>query len=227
MRIVVFGDIHMSPGGIRNIPDAETADLIILNGDLTNFGTRKDAKKVLDAIFAVNLSVLAQIGNLDNFEINDYLDEINLNLNGKARLFKGAVCLLGIGGSNRTPFKTPSEFSEEQLADLGEQAYRQGVECIAQAAHMANIPIPMILIAHTPPFGTRLDMLTDGRHVGSTAIRAFIEKYQPDLCITGHIHEGKGIDAIGRTKIINPGMFRQGGWVDIHINTSYIEAELR
>ena len=70
-------------------------------------------------------------------------------------------------------------------------------------------------------------MLTDGRHVGSTAIRAFIEKYQPDLCITGHIHEGKGIDAIGRTKIINPGMFRQGGWVDIHINTSYIEAELR
>ena len=217
----------MSPEGIRNIPDAETADLIILNGDLTNFGTRKDAKKVLDAIFAVNPSVLAQIGNLDNFEINGYLDEINLNLNGKARLFKGAVCLLGIGGSNRTPFKTPSEFSEEQLADLGEQAYRQGVECLAQAAHMANIRIPVILIAHTPPFGTRLDMLTDGRHVGSTAIRAFIEKYQPDLCITGHIHEGKGIDAIGRTKIINPGMFRQGGWVDIHINTSNIEAELR
>jgi hypothetical protein len=32
------------------------------------------------------------------------------------------------------------------------------------------------------------------------------EKYQPDLCRAGHIHEGKGVNTIGRTTIINPGM---------------------
>lgn len=227
MRIIAFGDIHMSSGEIRNIPDAQAADLIILNGDLTNFGTRKDAKKVLDEILAVNLNVLAQIGNLDKYEINEYLDELDMNLHAQARLFKGVLCLIGIGGSNITPFRTPSEFPEEQLAALGEQAFRQGMEFKALAEPLHNIRIPTLLVCHTSPYGTRLDRLKNGRHAGSTAVRALIEKHQPDLCIAGHIHEGKGVDTIGRTTIINPGMFRQGGWVDIHINTSHIEAELR
>jgi Icc-related predicted phosphoesterase len=227
LRIIVFGDIHMSTEEIRNIPDAHTADLIILNGDLTNFGTRKDAQKVLDAIQAVNPNVLAQIGNLDRYEINGYLDELDINLHGRARFFKEVLCLIGIGGSNITPFGTPSEFPEEQLAVIGNQAFSQGLEYQAQAESLHGARIPMLLLSHTPPYGTRIDRLRNGRHVGSTAVRELIEQYQPDLCVSGHIHEGKGTDTIGRTTIINPGMFRQGGWVDIHIHTSQIKAELR
>ncbi len=227
MRIVAFGDIHMSSGEIRNIPGIETADLIILNGDLTNYGTRHDAKRILNEILSVNLSVLALIGNLDNFEINDYLDELDLNLHGQARLFQEKVCLIGIGGSNITPFRTPTEFSEDELATIGEQAYSQGLEFKMLSESLHNSRIPVILVSHAPPHGTLLDRLRNGRHVGSRAIRTIIEKHQPDLCIAGHIHEGKGVDTIGRTTVINPGMFRQGGWIDIRINTSYIEATLQ
>ena len=227
MRIIAFGDIHMSSGEIRKIPGVETADLIILNGDLTNYGTRHDAKKILNEILSVNLSVFALIGNLDNYEINGYLDELNLNLHGQARLFQGKVCFVGIGGSNITPFRTPTEFSEEELASIGEQAYNQGLEFKTLAEALDHSRIPVILVTHAPPHGTRLDRLRNGRHVGSRAIRAFIEKHQPDLCIAGHIHEGKGVDTIGRTTVINPGMFRQGGWIDIRINKSHIEAELK
>jgi Icc-related predicted phosphoesterase len=63
--------------------------------------------------------------------------------------------------------------------------------------------------------------------VGSKAIRAIIEKYQPDLCITGHIHESKGIDSIFGTPIYNHGMLRQGGWVTIDIKQSQLEITLQ
>lgn len=218
----------MSSSEIRNIPGIDTADLLILNGDLTNYGSRHDAKKILNEILSVNLSVFALLGNLDNYEINGYLEELNLNLPGQSRLFQGKVCIIGIGGSNITPFRTPTEFSEEELSAIGEQAYCQDLEFKNLAESLHNSPIPVILVTHAPPpHGTRLDRLRDDRHVGSRAIRAFIEKYQPELCIAGHIHEGKGADSIGRTTVINPGMFRQGGWIDIRINKSLIDATLQ
>ena len=42
-------------------------------------------------------------------------------------------------------------------------------------------------------------------HVGSKSVRSFIERTQPLICFTGHIHEGIGVDTIGITKVINPG----------------------
>ena len=47
--------------------------------------------------------------------------------------------------------------------------------------------------------------------VGSTAVRAAIEKTQPLLGLHGHIHEGRGAIRIGKTLCINPGsMYEQG-----------------
>jgi Icc-related predicted phosphoesterase len=40
---------------------------------------------------------------------------------------------------------------------------------------------------------------------GSTAVKSFIEKVQPMLCLHGHIHESPGHVRIGRTLAINAG----------------------
>jgi Icc-related predicted phosphoesterase len=46
---------------------------------------------------------------------------------------------------------------------------------------------------HTPPYDTVLDMLSPfaggGPHIGSKAVRAFIEKNKPYMTLHGHIHE--------------------------------------
>jgi len=61
-----------------------------------------------------------------------------------------------------------------------------------------------VLATHTPPYGTSVDELPDGRHAGSRAIREFIEREQPRLCVCGHIHEGGGREHIlGRTRVVN------------------------
>jgi len=88
----------MATRGLRNIPGIVKAARVLANGDLTNFGDRTETKSVLNEIMGVNLSIFALIGNLDNDEINTYLDELDLNLHGQARLFQDEVCSLGIGG---------------------------------------------------------------------------------------------------------------------------------
>ena len=67
-----------------------------------------------------------------------------------------------------------------------------------------------IYLMHSPPFGTRLDLIQGGKHAGSRSVTGFIERNQPHLTLHGHIHEspelsGAYFDRIGETLCINPG----------------------
>lgn len=226
MQIIAFGDIHMATAAVAGIPGIKEADLVLLNGDLTNYGGAAEARKVLDDIMRINPKVLAQFGNLDKVEVNEYLEKLAINLHGQARLVQGEVCLIGVGGSNFTPFHTPSEMAEKELLQIADQACRQGLDYISLAQPLHKRKIPQILLSHVPPFNTGVDILHNGRHVGSKAIRTIIEQYQPELCITGHIHEAKGYDMIGRTPVYNHGMLRQGGWIHIELKQSQLTITL-
>jgi Icc-related predicted phosphoesterase len=80
-----------------------------------------------------------------------------------------------------------------------------------------------IYVLHSPPRDTRCDLIGARLHVGSRAIRAFIESRQPPLVLSGHIHESPRVsgawrDTIGRTVVVNPGQFGTvrlcGAWFD-------------
>lgn len=69
-------------------------------------------------------------------------------------------------------------------------------------------PQRTIFVTHAPPHDTKLDMVNrymKTKHVGSVAVRKFIEKYQPFATLHGHIHESQGSEKIGKTICINPG----------------------
>ena len=215
MRIIAFGDIHMDHRQLAAIPDLAAADLILITGDLTNFGGRTEAQEVITACRAFNPALLALAGNLDRPEVSRYLQSEAISLHGHGVLLDN-LGIFGVGGSNPTPFKTPTEFSENEIARL----LAAGFAATATARRR-------ILVCHAPPFGTVADRLRDNSHVGSRAIRTFIEEQQPDLCLAGHIHEATGIDRIGRTTIINPGMLRLGGWIDIEFDGDTLHAELK
>ena len=78
------------------------------------------------------------------------------------------------------------------------------------AAEGLNPDLPWVLVTHQPPRETIADRVHGGAHVGSRAVRAFIERHRPAVCFTGHIHEGRGVDSIGPTKVVNPGPARGG-----------------
>ena len=211
---------------VGRIPGAGSADLLIACGDLTNYGRKPEAKRVLDELLSVNRNLLAVIGNLDHPEINDYLEDLGLNLHRQARLLDRKLCLVGAGGSNPTPFGTPAEYPESELTAILRDGWRQGREFLDLAGVRAQTAPPVILVSHAPPYGTRLDRLRSGKHVGSRAVRDFIEEHQPAICLCGHIHEARGEDRLGHTHILNPGMLQSGGWVEITYLQSILQATL-
>ena len=80
-----------------------------------------------------------------------------------------------------------------------------------------------VYVLHSPPLDTACDVIATRQHVGSRAIRAFIEERQPRLVLSGHIHEsprvsGSWRDLLGRTPVVNPGQFGSpqlcGAWFD-------------
>ena len=202
MKIMAFGDIHEYLHTLATLEaPLRQADLLLVTGDLTRWRGPETAAKVLDALTLYNAHILAQVGNTDSWETNHYLGRLGINLHGQGYRF-GALGICGVGGSNATPFSSPTEFSEAEIA-----AYLMaGYEMIKDAPRK-------LLIAHCPPYRTAIDRLYSGDHVGSTSVRQFIEAYQPDICISGHIHESPGEDWIGKTLVLNPGMLAQGGYV--------------
>ena len=83
---------------------------------------------------------------------------------------------------------------------------------------------PETLVCHQPPYNTQNDLAQGKIHVGSKAVRAIIEKRQPLICFTGHIHEGTGIDTIGKTKIVNPGPLSEGKYAYAEVTIDRIQA---
>lgn len=127
----------------------------------------------------------------------------------------GGWQMLSFGPSTPTPWHTPRELSEEQIA----AALRQG------AARLDD-PSRAIFNIHCPPADTHLDqapkldadlrpvvdasgMQTVG--VGSSAVREFIEELQPVIGLHGHVHESPGATKLGRTVCLNPGSDYQDG----------------
>lgn len=209
MYWIAIGDVHESTSMLERIPGLEEAEGLIVSGDLTNRGGTPEAQQMYEALTRRNPRLLAQIGNMDTQAVHGYLvdRDANLHLN-VVELFPGLlgrrIGAFGVGFSTPTPFGTPSEVSDRQL-----DAWIHEVHAKARDFD------ELVAVIHTPPMNTRVDRLTSGGHVGSAAVRTFIEEAQPALCICGHIHEAVAEDRIGRTKIINPGMLAQGGYVRI------------
>lgn len=129
------------------------------------------------------------------------------------------VCFVGYGLSNapEEPYSLSrlkkAKINKEQYQRL-KRAYKKIQDKLRNAYLKRDKKLPVIFLTHNIPYNTKLDIVENKdsyaykKHLGSTIARSFCKKYQPLLCIGGHIHEGKGRDKIGKTIVINPGFGR-------------------
>jgi hypothetical protein len=189
MKILIFSDIH---GDLRSLERvlAQPADIYIAAGDLSTFGQGLERCGELFRPFGERLWVLP--GNHESHEeTRAFCERYGLvDFHRRVRAL-GATRWAGLGYSNPTPFDTPGEYSEEEIA-----AALAGFE----SAH------PSHLVVHFPPHGTRLDQVAPGLHAGSRVLRTWVERMQPEYLFCGHIHECAGQnDRLGATQCFNVG----------------------
>ena len=213
---VAVGDIHDEPARIAEIPELSQADGIIVTGDLTITGGVKQAEQVMNVLRAHNTTGWAQIGNMDRPEVDQWLSEMGWNLHGMTRALTPDTAIFGVGASTFTPFGTPSEFPESAFAAWLDACWQK-----------ARTYAHTVLVSHNPPKDTACDVIPGGVHVGSSAVREFLEEAQPEICLCGHIHEARAMDRVGRTLVVNPGPLSLGGYVLLRSNAGQLSAELK
>ena len=216
MKIIALTDLH---GKVPNMDEilkqTGRVNLILLTGDITNFGGEPEAKKVIHPLLKYYIPIRAVRGNCDLAGVDKALDDFGMQIHG-SHFFTDQIAIMGVGGSLPCPGNTPYEMSEASFEQI-----LQSTVC------GLDVDVPFLLVSHQPPYGTLNDSLTNGMHVGSHEVRAFIEKKQPLVCFTGHIHEGHGIDTIGQTQVINPGPAHQGGYGYVQISGDNVIVEIR
>jgi Icc-related predicted phosphoesterase len=160
---------------------------------------------------AKDVQVFMAPGNDDVNGVEDAIEGSTsiVNPDGRCLDMKGNYQLVATGYSNVTPWRTDRELTEEELERLMDGLF-VGV----------RDPIRTVASLHVPPYASGLDVAprldanlrvqysggdVDMVPVGSTAVRAVIERHQPLLALHGHIHESQGRKKLAGTLCINPG----------------------
>ena len=205
MRLLAISDPHgdyaQIPALVRKAGKAGSVDVVLIAGDITNFGPDELTYDLLSLLEPLECPVLAIPGNCDQRSILATLDASSaVNLENAVHTI-GNVTFAGIGGSNPTPFDTVFERSEGEIgAMLDDLLIRAGETGEAR----------IVLLSHAPPKNT-LDRIPGG-NAGSEAIAGAIGK--TDLIVCGHIHEDQGtmvVSAHGKeTVVVNAGQASQG-----------------
>jgi len=222
MRLLGITDLHGSFRALERIlAHAGPVDAILLGGDITHFGSPDDAESLVRLALASTAHLLAVAGNCDSAEIEERLVQLGVSLDGRGVVLgeetPGPDSCLGLHGLSGIPpwFRGMYAFSEEELAARLEAGY-------AQVADVARHGV----LAHVPPRGRSLDRVRFGQHVGSKALRAFVDRAEPSLVLCGHIHERRGVERVGRTTMVNCGQASKGHYALVNVETE-IGVELR
>lgn len=188
-RALIFSDIHSNATALEKLMQIE-ADAYFAAGDLVNWGRGLDKMGEILKRRAEKMYVLP--GNHESAnQIEHLCERFGFTNFHEKTMEMGGMHIAGLGYSNPTPFDTPGEYSEEEIAE--------------RLAKFAGLK-PLVLICHAPPLNTPLDRIREGSHAGSRAVREFIEKQQPEYFFCGHIHEAEGaVVQMGSTVARNVG----------------------
>ena len=195
--VLLIADLHGEFGKIDSFLEL-SPEAVFIAGDITNMGPVDAVDEVLSRI---DVPCFAVPGNCDPREIIDTLEHSDTVCLHGSRINLGTMTIVGVGGSNPTPFNTPFELTDKQIDDL-----------LHKAIGRMEKTVHNVLLCHAPPYGI-LDKPA-GNHVGSKSIERHMKIF--DLVCCAHIHEQRGVVDVDGTKVVNPGAAMMGYCAMLH-----------
>lgn len=193
MKILFITDLHGHFDALAKLP---AADMLLVGGDFTNFGSPEEFQAAMRLVEACFPNFLSVAGNLDPGEEADHILAGAGHLIGTAVQIVNGLRMMGVSGSHVCPRPTPYEWDDE-----------------ARCAALASLPLSRvdILVTHAPPYGFGADVIPNGMHVGSKYVKRLAELTSPIVHLCGHIHEASGVFAENGAVLVNPGAFGDEG----------------
>jgi Icc-related predicted phosphoesterase len=199
MKILATADIHGSQYRLNLVlKNVKTygPDLVVICGDITQFGSGEIATNFLNQI---PVKTIAVPGNIDTFDVDQGITASHaLNLHMKRVIILG-ISFVGIGR------ELPSLLSGINITDG-----------LVKKPLNKILDDTSVLVTHVPPYKLQ-DRIFIGSHGGSKELRHLIDVCKPRLVLCGHIHEDPGVSTSGDTTVVNCSMGKrtEGALIEI------------
>lgn len=191
IKFLATGDIHSNQKFINHIAknsNIDSINFVVLIGDISE---KKDDYNELLKIFKGKQIFMIPGNHETKKGIKNLQKHYNVHLVGNAPIkINEDLALFGTNYLHIGPFGIHEQQVFENLIEN-----HKAIENIPFKIHLAHIPPAGTLIGEMSPF------------IGAShAQRLFLEHFNPDISLVGHIHESSGLEEIvNKTKVINVG----------------------
>jgi len=187
-KILAASDIHGDSAASKKLAEMaekEKVDLVVLAGDITGV---VETKNIIKPFTDRNQRVVFVPGNWDSSESAEFLSKLyGIKNVGKHYVKYDNVGVFGVGSPdwqmNLNEKKTMKKLEDDfnKIKDLEKK----------------------IMVSHLHASDTKAEF---SGIEGEEVLRKAIEKFQPDVFLSGHIHEAEGLnEKIGKTRVFSLG----------------------
>ncbi len=201
MRIAALADLHFSPQSYDHLRDKmnrvrEEADLLVLAGDLTNFGKPQEMESLMNALVRLRLPIVAVLGNHD-YESGQHNELMKIMTDNGIKVLDGTAYERdGVGFAGTKGF--PGGFGRGALTAFGEPEVKAFVqagidEALKLERAMSQLRTPTrVVVLHYAPIGDTVkgEPPEIYPYLGSSRLAEVVDRHGANLVLHGHAHSG-------------------------------------
>jgi Icc-related predicted phosphoesterase len=202
MRIAATADLHYSPQSYASLKDQfervrDEADVMVLAGDLTNYGRPNEMEPLLNVLLALRIPMVAVLGNHD-YESSREEELCQMMMAAGIKVLDGtAYEREGVGFAGTKGFV--GGFGREMLTAFGEREIKQFVQAsidealkLERAMAQLRTDKRVVVLHYSPVVGT---VEGEAREIfpfmGTSRLGEVIDRHGANLVVHGHAHHGK------------------------------------
>ena len=202
MRIAATADLHFSPQSYDRIRDPlarvrDEADVLVIAGDLTNFGKTEEMHSLLNALVRIRVPIVAVLGNHD-YESGQEQELIKMMTTEGIKVLDGSSYERdGIGFAGTKGFL--GGFGRGVLTSFGEREVKAFVQAsvdetmkLERALSLLRAEKIVIVTHYAPILDTvRGEPSEIWPYLGSSRLAEVIDRHGAALALHGHAHHGQ------------------------------------
>jgi Icc-related predicted phosphoesterase len=202
MRIAATADLHFSPARQSALHDQlsrvrEEADVLLLAGDLTNYGQPDEMEPLLNVIVRSRIPTIGVLGNHD-YESNRQVELMKMMTAAGIKVLDGTAYERdGVGFAGTKGFV--GGFGRGMLTAFGEAELKVFVqasidEAIKLERAMAQLRTPKrVVVLHYSPIAATVqgEAAEIFPFMGTSRLAEVVDRHGADLVVHGHAHHGQ------------------------------------